>query len=150
MFPKFKKHFFINRVQSQHFQNIKEILVDDEVIIQIDFAENFAIFSQDEIQEAHFSYSQVTIFTVCVWTKGSTKTFSIISDDLTHDKYCVWTFLRTLLDTLMSGISSLKRICIFSDGCTSQFKNKYVLSSIILLQTLYGIVITWTFFATSH
>ena len=65
-------------------------------------------------------------------------------------KYCVWTFLKTILDRLMSGNKSLKKTHIFSDGHTSQFKNKYVLSSVVRLQTLYVIKFSWTFFATSH
>lgn len=85
--PKFKKHFHVNRVQSQYFQNLRKSLENTEVVLQIDFAENFAIFKQDEIQAAHFSYNQVTIFTTCVWSASETYSSVFISEDLSHDKY---------------------------------------------------------------
>lgn len=58
MLMSFRKHFFINQVQSNYFKNQKMYLTDNEILVQIDFAENFSI--QD--QAAHFRYSQVTIF----------------------------------------------------------------------------------------
>lgn len=148
--PKFKMHFYVNNVQSEHFKNVKETIYQDAAIIQIDFAENFSIFTQDEVQAAHFSYEQVTVFTCCIWMENKTQSIAIISNDLSHDKYSVFTFLKTILDFLIKKNVKLKKFHIFSDGCASQFKNKFVLSSLIMLQTIYNAKITWSFFATSH
>lgn len=32
---KFKRHSYVNRVQTQHFQNIKQTLDGDEIVLQI-------------------------------------------------------------------------------------------------------------------
>lgn len=147
---KFKKHVYINNIQTAHFKVMKEKIGPNEIVVQIDFAENFATTSQDEVQAAHFSYDQVTIFTICIWTANKIQSLAIISNDLTHDKYSVWTFLRSLLDYIIADNNSLRKCHLFSDGSTCQFKNKYILSSLIMLQSIYGIKITWSFFATSH
>ncbi|KAJ8884159.1 hypothetical protein PR048_016016 [Dryococelus australis] len=39
----------------------------EDCTLQIDFAENFSIIQRNEIQSAHWSHQQVTIFTGCVW-----------------------------------------------------------------------------------
>lgn len=146
----FKKHFYINHVQSHFFEKKKNCINDDEMVLQIDFSENFAIINQDEVQAAHFSYEQVTIFTACAWFKTKTESLVIVSDDLTHDKNSVWTFLDKLLNHLLSGHLGITKVAIFSDGSACQFKNRYILSSLPLLSLNHHINLTWSFFATSH
>lgn len=58
---KFKKHVFINHVQSHHFLTAKNLTNETDVVLQIDFAENFGIPNQDEVQAAHFAYDQVCL-----------------------------------------------------------------------------------------
>ena len=97
MLPGFKKHFFIKNVQSSHFEKSKQSVLKGEIILQIDFSENFAVQEQDEVQAAHFTYSQVTVFTACAWTAENSWSIVIVSDDLSHDKFCVWTFIQTII-----------------------------------------------------
>lgn len=73
----------------------------------------------------------------------------VISDDLTHDKFSTWTYLEVLITYLKEEIY-IKNLAIFSDGCASQFKNRYVLSNLPDLELIHGFNITWSFFATSH
>lgn len=92
----------------------------DKAVVQIDFADYYAIVSEDEVQAAHFSYDQITVFTVCVWTSTKTQSFAVISDDLSHDKYSVWTFLRTIDNiTMKMNEQRLNKFHIFSDGCAA-------------------------------
>lgn len=44
------------------------MISENEIVIQIDFAENYSTVFQDEIQSAHWSHGHVTIFTCCTWT----------------------------------------------------------------------------------
>ena len=54
-------------------------------------------------------------------------------------------------DYLMAIMGTpLTKLSIFSDGCASQFKNRFILSSLGYLQCTYGFPISWSFFATSH
>ena len=50
----------------------------------MDFAQNFSLVSQREIQSAHFDKPQVTIFTVIVILGSEQKNFALISDYLDH------------------------------------------------------------------
>lgn len=151
---KFKTHFYVKNVQSAYFRNKKENIPYSEAVLQIDFAENFAIVAQNEIQSAHWRHKQATVFTACSWIRNDekTKSFSyvVISDDLTHSKYCVWLFIRSILKDLVQRNPHLKIVHIFSDGCAAQFKNRYNLSNICTAKADFGIQISWSFFPTSH
>lgn len=92
---KFKIHCYVKKVQSISFEESKQSLQDYEAVVQLDFAENYALVCQDEIQSAHWSHDQVTIFTCCIWLSGQEiKPIVIVSDDKSHTKYAVWTFLK--------------------------------------------------------
>lgn len=147
---RYKVHSHVNRIQTDYFRDCKNLASDENVTIQIDFAENFAIRNQDEIQAAHFSYDQVTIFTACAWTESEHRSFVIVSNDLNHDKFAVWEYLNVLLKLLQNKAPTIKNVHIFSDGCTAQFKNRFILSKLPYLQTIHKLNISWSFFATSH
>ena len=57
---------------------------NDVVVVQMDFAQNFALLSQHEVQSAHFDKPQVTFFTEFVVMGSEHKNFVIISDYLEH------------------------------------------------------------------
>lgn len=149
-FKKFKRHWYVNRAQGQFIIESKTTTQIDEIILQIDFAENFAIFNQDEVQAAHFGYDQVTIFTACAWHTSGKTSIGIVSDCLQHDKCSVWVYLKKIISYLKEVYPGIKKLLIFSDGCTSQFKNRYILSSLPLLENVSNMKITWSFFATAH
>ncbi|KAJ8870378.1 hypothetical protein PR048_029399 [Dryococelus australis] len=90
----FKNHYFIIKVQSKFFEEEK---VANRIVIQVDFGENYEASFQDEIQSAHWSHSQVAIFTCARFNGSVMQSFVIISDDLSHDKYAVYTFLKTII-----------------------------------------------------
>ena len=63
---KFKEHYFVKRLQSATFKDMKTSVNDDEVILQIDFVENYLALTQDEIQSAHWSHKQITVINYCL------------------------------------------------------------------------------------
>lgn len=66
----FLEHVFVKRQQAKYFEQRVKTLTNKEAVIQVDFAENYACKYQDEIQSAHWSQEQVTIFTVAILDKG--------------------------------------------------------------------------------
>ena len=146
--PYFLQHTFVKRVQAAEFKQERESVEDDpdKVVIQVDFAENFTTKTQNEIQSAYWAYNQVTLFTVCAWEKGGVHSLVIVSDYLHHDKYAVNKFLKTIFQWLDSEIKRFKEIVMFSDGAASQFKQRFLLCSLTLMDR----PIIWNFFATSH
>ncbi|XP_068692671.1 uncharacterized protein [Montipora foliosa] len=87
--PFFLQHVFIKR-KHQFFEDRISQLGPEEAVVQVDFGENFTCCYQDEIQAAHWSQEQITLFTAAVWVNDSSKTtcetHCIISDDHGQDK----------------------------------------------------------------
>lgn len=97
-FPKFRTHCFVKKQQSLHFDKLKRDLSENNLVVQVDFAENYSIIHQDEIQSAHWQHSQVAIFTCEVWGENTTDSYAVVSDDWTHSKHSVWTFFKCIFD----------------------------------------------------
>lgn len=128
--PVFKEHCYVKNVQFNHFEELKKVISSDEAVLQCDFAENFAIKAQDEIQSAHWRHAQVTIFTSCIWYMGEVESYVVISDDLLHSKQATYTFLKAIIDDFKTHHQNVKKIHFFSDNCASQFRSKYTVSNI--------------------
>lgn len=147
----FKTHFFVKRAQQKYFEDTKRNLKPSELLLQIDFAENYRLTHQNEIQSAHFSYHQVTIFTCVAWFAGASQSLAVISDKLTHNKHDVYIFVINLIIEIKKKFGNFSKVFIFSDGSCAQFKNKYILTSLAdILKEIGCQSIEWNFFASSH
>ena len=76
--------------------------------MQVDFAETLSCKYQGEVQSAHWSQNQVTLFTVAIWTKSGDndsccESHVIVSDDLKHDKTSVAEFMSKVVNDLVKG-----------------------------------------------
>jgi len=146
----FKLHFFVKRRQSEYFEELKKNVRGDTAVLQMDFAENYSIILQDEIQSAHWQHSQVTIFTCCIWLKGEIKSYVVISDDLSHSKQSAWLFLKRIV-TDLKWDHDIKTLHIFSDNCSSQFRSKYTVYNLYHLADDLGVKsVEWNTFAAGH
>ena len=56
-------HRFVKRKQQVHFLKINDECDSSAVVLQVDFSENATLLEQNEVQSAHWSNKQVTIFT---------------------------------------------------------------------------------------
>ncbi|CAF1936067.1 unnamed protein product [Rotaria magnacalcarata] len=65
------QHVFVKRKQSDYLDHIKENVDDTTVVCQMDYAENYTLQDQDQIQSAHWSKKQVSIFKAYTWMGGS-------------------------------------------------------------------------------
>ena len=63
----FLLHTFIKRKQAKSFELLIEKCDGENILLQVDFSENATITSQREIQSAHWSYRQATLFTAHAW-----------------------------------------------------------------------------------
>ena len=118
---------------------------------QVDFSENAAIVEQDEVQSAHWSHAQATLFTAKAWVNTEVKEpYVIISDNLDHTKVAVFTYMDTILSNLRMKYPGIKTVHVFSDGASSQFKQRYLFANLNLWETKLKIKLEWNFFATSH
>lgn len=150
--PQFLRHHYVKREQSDTFnqydrQRASSTEFVDEGLLQVDFAENYVCESQNEVQSAHWNQKQLSLFTTALYYNGGIKSKVFVSDSNTHTKETIVPYLHKLLSALPD---SLKHLKIWSDGPSSQFKNKFIAAVIPVLEDKFGIKITWNYFATSH
>lgn len=150
--PQFLKHSFVKRHQSDSFNlfdlpRAKDPTFDSEALLQIDFAENFVCESQDEVQNAHWNQRQLTLFTTALFHNEFMQSKVYVSNNLTHTKETISPYLYKLLTDMPKSVKILK---IWSDGPSSQFKNKYMAAMIAILEKEFDIKIFWNYFTTSH
>lgn len=148
----FKIHCFTKKKQATYFDVCKNTIKDNpsQAVMQIDFAENFSLIHQDEIQSAHWSHSQVTIFTCCLWHKTGVKSYVVVSNDLKHSKYSVWVFLKSIFAEVKKELPEINHIYLFSDNCAAQFKSRFSVTNICHSKDDFGVTIEWDFFASGH
>lgn len=152
MSTQFLKHSYVKRSQSDTFNKFDRPRASEEKytvegLLQIDFAENFVCQFQDEIQVAHWNQKQVSLFTSALYFNGQFHAKVLVSDCTIHTKDTIVTYLCKILDVLPPSLKILK---IWSDGPSSQFKNKFIAALIPILENRYGLKIVWNYFATAH
>ena len=148
--PTFLHHHYIKRTQSQVYVELsKRVKKDDSLaMIQMDFAGNYSTMWQDEVQSAHWTKKQVTLLTSVYWNGEVTKSNVVVSDDLTHTKSSIVTFLDALATKLLS--KNVHTLHVWTDGPSSQFKNRFIVAILPWLAKKFDIDIHWHYFATSH
>ncbi|CAF1125761.1 unnamed protein product [Adineta steineri] len=143
-------HVFIKRAQSSLFERIKEDTDDRKVLLKVDYSENFAMDQQDAIQAAHWNTKTLSIFTAHAWCGAANYSFALVSDNLSHDKYCVDVCLNNIISKLNQYLPDLEEIVFYSDGSACQFKQRYLFRNMSRLMAKYNLKLSWNFFATSH
>lgn len=150
---KMKIHIFNFYYQYNKYRNCIDNLKDDEACIHIDFSENFTCKYHTEIQAMHFLKEQITLHTGVIYIKGEEKpiSFCSISPDGQHNPEAIWAHLDPVLRHLKSNYPKICTIHFFSDGPTTQYrqkKNFYLFSEKVYE---YGFTRgTWSFFEAAH
>ena len=133
------------------FESLKNSCDGQSIVLQVNFLENATITAQKEVQAAHWHHGQATVFTTHAWI-DSTTNFSmvVISDDLNHTKYSIFVFMQCILQRLREKFPHIEYVNVFSDGPTSQFKQRFLFSNLHYWERDHELSIRWNFFATSH
>jgi hypothetical protein len=98
---------YVDRVRTQYreIKILKENLPENEIIVQMDFVENYTCKSLAEVQSAYWNQTPVALHPIVVYYRGQSstledKSIAIISDELSHSTSTVCTFLDTLIPVL--------------------------------------------------
>ena len=87
------------------------------------------------------------MFTSGAYFDENTLSTVIVNDNIQHGKMSIIPIMSTLLCQFPKTV---KKIDIWSDGPSSQFKNRFNVASLPLLQQLSKKTITWNYFASFH
>jgi len=150
--PTFLIHSFITHVQYMHFEECKQNASSSSIVLQVDFSENYRTAYQNEIQNAFFNYNQVGLFSAVVWSGSDTEpiSYALVSDDVSHDRYSIHVCLTEIILDLKKRFPVLKTINIFSDGASSQFKQRFSFTNLTFLSMDHNIELIWNFFSSGH
>lgn len=147
-------HHYIAKQQSQYLKTLKENLPYNELVILMDFAENYSFVVQDAVQGFHWENSQATLHPFVVYYKKNEELKNInicmISDCLKHNTVAVNVFLKKLIEYLKEIFENINYIHYFSDGALAQYKNYKNFINLCHHEEDFGIKAAWNFFATSH
>ncbi len=148
-------HHFIAKHQSNHLKSLKENLSPSEIVVLMDFAENYSFIVQDASQGFHWENSQATVHPFAIYYKGNgdnVECLSIcaISDSLVHDTVVVHAFLTQAISIIKGKVPNVKHVHYFSDGSAAQYKNFKNIMNLCCHLEDYGLTAEWNFFATSH
>jgi len=148
-----KPHSYVAKKQSSFYNHLKENLLNGEILITCDFAENYAFVAQNAAQSFHWNNNQATIFTVVVYYRKNGElrhdSIAIISDNLAHDTVAVYEYQKIVIAFLKINHEP-KKLYYFTDGASQHFKNKYNFSNLLHHQKDFGLLAEWHFHATSH
>ncbi len=93
------------------------------------------------------SFSQVSLFTVCLKCCQEIFPKAISSDDTSHTKFEIACYMYKIIKKIPKTVKILK---IWSDGPNNQFKNRFMAAFIKTMETVFNLKVFWNFFATSH
>lgn len=154
----FLKHNLNITVQYEVMKQLKQNLKDNEILVHIDFSENYCLKYNQEIQSFHFggSREQVSLHTGVLYYKNiqgtfQTKSFCTISDCLKHDAGAIWAHLCPILK-MAYELVPFNIVNFLSDSPSSQYRNKYIFYMITKLKDTIPSInrVTWNFQESGH
>ncbi|CAK1591552.1 unnamed protein product [Parnassius mnemosyne] len=148
----FKRHVFNFYYQYNQYKLCRENLKEYEAIIHIDFSENYICKFHQEVQAKHFVKDQITLHTGVLYIKDqSPESFCSISLDNQHNPESIWAHLDPVLNYIKTTYTNVNTIHFFSDGPTTQYRQKK--KFYLFTQNIYDYGFshsTWSFFEAAH
>ena len=92
-------------------------------------------------EDALWSCQNINFFSCTLIYEGCTKTMLFCTDYRSKYKYSTGTFLENLYDNLIPKGNTIKTEFIWSDGPSSEFKNKYMVHLLQSLSAKYNMKI---------
>lgn len=130
LIDKFMIH--VSNIRHQYYvvNKIKNSLTENDVLVHMDYSENYSCKYSEEIQSFHFggSRKQITLHTVVTYFlkdgKLAHKSFCTLSECLRHDSVAVCTHLKPIANEMKILVPKLEKVHFLSDGPTGQYRNK--------------------------
>ncbi|XP_063384484.1 uncharacterized protein LOC134670614 [Cydia fagiglandana] len=155
-----KKHVYNIKVQCKSYRNAIDNLNNNEVVLHVDFSENYNCKHFEEVQSHHFggSRKQVTLHTGVMYTKpeGHNKptvnSFCTISANNSHNPASIWAHLHPIIREIQHNNRHITTVHFFSDGPATQYRQKqnFYFISHRLFSEYNFIRVTWNFFEAGH
>ena len=154
MIPQFIMHTHTKREQSAAYQKLRQAAEsasadydESRALLQVDWSENYTCIEQNEVQSGHWAHQSVSLYTYSLWYCGEQHAGVLTTDKNDHSKTTIVPFMDKILDKWPDCVTHLD---VFTDGPSSQFKNRYMIAIVPALEAEHNIALRWHYFATSH
>ena len=152
----FREH--VGRVKSQYkaVKDLKEKLLPGQVMLQMDFVEDYHLPKHRRCPECILWSCQRNYISVVAYYRPepsdylSVQSFAIISDEENHDASAVYAFLQKLLPNVKELIPEVSQAFCSTDSPTSQFRNESVFQIISTHENEFGCKANWNYFEAGH
>ncbi len=123
--PEYMQHKRNDLHQKAALRTLKKELTETDLLLHIDFAENYACKYGQEIQEIHFGGNrpQISIHTGVLYTSSMKQAFSTVTQDLNHGPVAIVQHLQLILRPCFKKIENLH---FFSDAPATQYRNRHM------------------------
>ncbi len=155
-------HKFHTAWQERQFDDSVNGLQKHDVVLIMDFAENYTCRKQCESQSYHWCQKQITIHPMMAYYYDSDddgdnvkdlmiqkEAIVMITDDNKHDAHAVSVFENITLDHLRKKIN-ITHVHEWTDGCPGQYKGKHALAGISMFPDRHQIPVTRNIFGGGH
>lgn len=162
MVPSFMQHVCNIMHQYKSIKDQKKSMKSNELLIHVDFSENYQCKYTKEIQSCHFggSRQQVTLHTGVMYYKDENDvndttqclSFCSMSQSLRHDASAIIAHLKPILIYAKAVVQEIKIIHFLSDSPTTQYRNRTIfhLISNYLGKFMGTKAITWNYSECGH
>ena len=151
----FREHAERVKVHYHQIKELKQNLPEGHMIVQMDFAENYACQSVEEVQSAYWNSTQVTLHPAVFYYKNNNndlchKSTVVVSDELGHNSATVYAIIRKLIPEMKAILPSLKYVHYVTDSPTSQYRNKKIFHILVKHRSEFGVNASWHYFEAGH
>ena len=127
-----KEHIYVKRVQNSAYNQHKNSLTNDELLVHVDFAGNYRNDQQHEIQSAYFGHESLSLFTSCCYYKDEEnnlqqKSIVVVTENSDHNRVTSMSSLKAVVEIAESRTGKkYHRLIVWSDGMGTQFRSRFV------------------------
>ncbi|KAG8180605.1 hypothetical protein JTE90_018223 [Oedothorax gibbosus] len=131
----------------------------NEILIHVDFRENYACKYANEIQTIHFvGGQQITLHTGMLYWKDESdviipESFCTLSDSLGHNAAAIWAHLHPVIQNHLKAHPNVDTIHGMSDSPSNQYRNKtmfYIISTVLKEDIPRIKRVTWNYTEAGH
>ena len=155
-FIKLKTHFYTKRLQSAKYSHMTKNIAEGEILIHVDYSENFKNKQQEEVKTAFYGQQQFSLYTACVYyynknhtsNEDKIKVKNFVHIPSINDHTCEVSYvLNKYILKQMKDIVSFQKVSFWSDGCTSQFRSQFAFQLLTCFDK--DLSLDWHFFLIS-
>ena len=151
-----KSHLFTKSTQLECCNTIKENLKQSDLLIQVNYSQNYDSKHQNEVQSAYFGQNSFSIFTACCYFQDETNSLAKQAITVTSESSdqcrkasisCLLKIINFMRET-HSHLPLKLNVIIWSDACASQFHSRFVFKLLSTFES--SINLSWFYNERHH